>query len=91
MTKEELEKVKKDYQSLITKLQELDEDEFNEVVGGKEYVIKPPNDPFWQSFNPNFLNSNPNDLGLINNQTQDSPNLDNLKFEGKISNREDND
>lgn len=53
-TKEELNNLKKEINELNKKLSELDEEELRQVAGAKEITIKPSDDEFWHSFNPNF-------------------------------------
>lgn len=88
-TKEELEALKEEFKSFTSKLRELDEDEFKEIVGGirEEFSIL-PDDDFWHSFNP-FIPKAPNNLGLLNKTPQDSVNTEKPEFNGSISNRDD--
>lgn len=41
-TNEELNKLKEEYETLTSKLKELNEDELMEVTGGDEYISYPP-------------------------------------------------
>lgn len=57
-TKEELAKLKEEYETLNSKLKELTEDEIKQVIGG---TIKPlPDNEFWHSYNPFFYIVNDN-------------------------------
>lgn len=91
-TKEELEKLKQEYNKLTTELNALDEDELNEVVGAKnEFNIKPRKENFWQSFNPNLLfdNHGLNESDLVQHGIIGGPSINNPEFNGSLENRED--
>lgn len=55
-TKEELNAIKEEVKTLNKKLAALTDEEFREVVGGKENAtIKPTEDPIWRSWNPGVI------------------------------------
>ncbi len=50
-TKEELNELKKEFEALKSKLENLNEDEIEQVVAGNTIPL-PDGDNFWHSFNP---------------------------------------
>lgn len=72
--------------------EELKEEELKDIAGARnDITIKPDfnGDNFWHSFNPNFINSTPNNLGLINDETKNNIKIDDVKFNGSLANRDD--
>lgn len=91
-TKEELQELKKEFVEITNKLKSLGDDELRQIVGARDDHTILPDDDFWHNFNPffPFLNKDFNDLGLLKDKSQGSPSIENVEFNGSISNREDN-
>lgn len=85
-TKEELGELKEEYESLMTRLKSLSEDELDEVTGGFEFALFPI------IFSQKGLFPSPkiDNLGLLNEKPEGNVKFQEVKMEGNISNRSDN-